>query len=460
MHPNRHVRSQQRRTLRQIRKTDAYAFFDLLTDDATLDQVESLLPAHRERLLPPTETLAMFMAQAMNADRSCQNAINEFSARRVNGGLSACSASTGAYCRARKRLPQEMVSSLVCFTGQAMTSSVPPAGTWRGRPVRLVDGTTVSMADTPENQAVFPQSRSQKPGLGFPICRLLAMFCLSSGAVLDAAISATLGKGTDEQTLLRSLLDRLEAGSVLIGDAFFPTYFLLAELKRRGVDGIFEQHGSRHLSTDFRCGSRLGERDHVIEYEKPKLKPSWMTEVDYAQAPDRLTVRELHVGGKTLVTTLLCAKQAPKNELKLLYRRRWQVELDFRHLKTTMGMDVLSSKSPAMAVKEIWVHLLAYNLIRRMMLQAARIEGVQPHLLSFKHALQLCIAWRHAVTHLDSNAANLLLCLIARRRVGKRPGRIEPRAIKRRPKPFPLLTKPRHLAREQVRLYGHPKKLK
>ncbi len=323
----------------------------------------------------------------------------------------------------------------------------------------MVDGTTVSMADTPENQAVFPQSRSQKPGLGFPICRLLAMFCLSSGAVLDAAISATLGKGTDEQTLLRSLLDRLEAGSVLIGDAFFPTYFLLAELKRRGVDGIFEQHGSRHLSTDFRCGSRLGERDHVIEYEKPKLKPSWMTEVDYAQAPDRLTVRELHVGGKTLVTTLLCAKQAPKNELKLLYRRRWQVELDFRHLKTTMGMDVLSSKSPAMAVKEIWVHLLAYNLIRRMMLQAARIEGVQPHLLSFKHALQLCIAWRHAVTHLDSNAANLLLCLIARRRVGKRPGRIEPRAIKRRPKPFPLLTKPRHLAREQVRLYGHPKRL-
>ncbi|MEO7067921.1 MAG: hypothetical protein ABI114_13485 [Rhodanobacter sp.] len=153
MHPNRHIRSQQRRALRHIRETDAYAFFDLLTDDATLAQVESLLPAHRERLLPPTETLAMFMAQALSADRSCQNAINEFSIRRVTGGLRACSTSTAAYCRARKRLPQSMVSSLVCFTGQTMTASVPPAWTWQGRPVRLVDGTTVSMADTLENQA-------------------------------------------------------------------------------------------------------------------------------------------------------------------------------------------------------------------------------------------------------------------------------------------------------------------
>ena len=312
MHPNRHLRSRQRRTLRRhIRSTDAYAFFDLLTDDATLDQVELLLPAHRERLLPPTETLAMFMAQALNADRSCQNAINEFSVRRVAGGLCACSTSTAAYCRARKRLPQAMVSSLVCFTGQAMTASARPAWTWQGRPVRLVDGTTVSMADTSENQAAFPQPTSQKPGIGFPLCRLLALFCLASGAVLDAATCAYHGKGNDEQTLLRSLLDRLEPGDVLVGDAFFATYYLLAELQRRGIDGVFEQHGARRRSTDFRRGRRLGERDHVIELEKPKMRPSWMTAKEYAQAPDRLTVRELRVGGKTLVTTLACAKQAP-----------------------------------------------------------------------------------------------------------------------------------------------------
>ena len=457
MHPNRHLRSRQRRTLRRhIRSTDAYAFFDLLTDDATLDQVELLLPAHRERLLPPTETLAMFMAQALNADRSCQNAINEFSVRRVAGGLCACSTSTAAYCRARKRLPQAMVSSLVCFTGQAMTASARPAWTWQGRPVRLVDGTTVSMADTSENQAAFPQPTSQKPGIGFPLCRLLALFCLASGAVLDAATCAYHGKGNDEQTLLRSLLDRLEPGDVLVGDAFFATYYLLAELQRRGIDGVFEQHGARRRSTDFRRGRRLGERDHVIELEKPKMRPSWMTAKEYAHAPDRLTVRELRVGGKTLVTTLACAKQAPRNELKSLYRQRWHVELDLRSLKTMMGMEMLSSKSPAMAIKEIWVHLLAYNVIRRMMLQAACTEDVLPRQLSFKHALQLCMACRYHLAQPDPDAVRAMLRLIAQRRVGQRPGRIEPRAVKRRPKPFPLLTKRRHLAREEVRRHGHP----
>ncbi len=457
MHPNRRVAVRQHSALRrQIRRTDAYAFFDLLTDDATLDQVESLLPSYRERLLPPTETLAMFMAQALNADRSCQNAINEFAARRVAGGLSACSTSTAAYCRARQRLPQAMVSSLVRFTGQTMTASALPAWKWQGRPVRLVDGTTVPMADTPTNQAAFPQPTSQKPGLGFPICRLLALFCLSSGAVLDAATCAYHGKGNDEQTLLRQLLDRLESNTVLVGDAFFATFFLLAELQRRGVDGVFEQHGARRRSTDFRRGCRLGERDHLIVLEKPKVRPLWMTENQYAEAPATLTVRELRVGGKTLVTTLLSAKQVPKNELKSLYRQRWHVELDFRCLKTTMGMEMLSCKSPAMAIKEIWVYLLAYNLIRHMMLQAACMEALLPRQLSFRHALQLCMAYRHHLADPDPETFQTMLRLIARRRVGQRSGRIEPRAVKRRPKAFPLLTKRRHLAREEVRTHGHP----
>jgi hypothetical protein len=225
---------------------------------------------------------------------------------------------------------------------------------------------------------------------------------------------------------------------------------------RLRIDGVFEQNGARRRRTDFRRGHRLGERDHLIDLEKPTVRPSWMTQTQFAQAPDRLTVREVQVGGKTLVTTLLCTKQTPKSELKALYRQRWHVELDFRHLKTTMGMEILSSKSPAMAIKEIWVHLLAYNLIRRMMLQAAGIEGVLPRQLSFKHALQLCMACRHYLTDLESDAAGDLLRLISKRRVGQRPGRIEPRALKRRSKPFPLLTKHRHLAREELRLHGHP----
>lgn len=197
---------------------------------------------------------------------------------------------------------------------------------WRGRPVRLVDGTTVPMPDTPANQAAYPQPSSQAPGLGFPLCRLVTLTCLSSGAVLDAAVSPYQGKGHDEQSLLRGLLGQLQTGDVLLGDAFYATYFLLAELKGRGVDGVFEQYGARRRSTDFRRGHRLGKRDHLIELHKPAKCPPWMTQAQFEQAPDTLTVRELQAGGKLLVTTLLCPNQTPKDEVKSLYRQRWHVE--------------------------------------------------------------------------------------------------------------------------------------
>lgn len=275
MHPMRSARMRQRHALRRgLRSIDAYAFVDLLTDSSMLDQVELHLPAHRERLLPPTETLAMFLAQALNADRSCQHAVNSFVARRVAGGLSACSTSTGAFCRARQRLPEAMVSSLLRFTGQRLVHATAVADLWQGRRVRLVDGTTVPMPDTAANQAAFPQISRQKPGLGFPLSRLLALLCLSSGAIIDAATCPVKGKGNDEQSLLRTLLDHLQSGDVLLGDALFATYFLLAELRQRGVDGVFEQYGARRRSTDFRRGRRLGPRDHVIELRKPLERPT------------------------------------------------------------------------------------------------------------------------------------------------------------------------------------------
>lgn len=444
---------------RGVESSDSYAFFNMLTADESLDQVEALLPVHRERLFPPTETLSIFMAQALSADGSCQKAVNDFVGKRVAGGLSACSTRTGAFCRARQRLPEEMVRTLVRETGRAMVSGVPADLAWRSRRVRLVDGTTVPMPDTAANQAVFPQPRSQRPGVGFPLCRLAVLMCLSSGAVLDGAVGRYQGKGGDEQSLLRLMLDRLEAGDVLLGDAFFATYFLLCELQRRGVDGVFEQHGARRRSTDFRRGRRLGERDHVIEIAKPKNRPSWMSEAQYAAAPDTLSVRELRVGGKTLVTTMLCEKQTSKAALKALYQQRWHVELDLRNIKTTLGMETLSCKSPTMATKEIWVYLLAYNLIRRAMLRAAIQAGTLPRHLSFKHTVQLWLTWQQRGLDSEDHLITLL-ALIAQQRVGDRPGRIEPRALKRRPKPFPLLTLPRRQAREKVRQMGHPKKLK
>lgn len=461
MHPNpRAGTGQQARVRRRAEKTDAFAFFNLLTSPALLDQVEALLPEHRERLYPPTETLSMFLAQALSADRSCQQAVNEAAVRRLIGGLPRASTRTGGYCRARARLPEAMVAGLTRCSGQRMSAMAPSAWRWHGHPVRLVDGTTLALPDTAANQALYPQSRSQAPGLGFPRCRLVGLLCLGSGALLDAAVGGYRGKGSDEQTLLRTLLDTLQSGDLLLGDAYYASFFLLWALRERGVEAVFEQYGARRRSTDFRCGKRLGARDHVIEIRKPKRKPEWMSEADYERAPETLTVRELATGGKILVTTLLDAKRTSKAALKALYRQRWQVELDLRHIKTTLGMDLLSGKTPAMAEKEIWVYLLAYNLIRLLMAQAASLADRLPSTLSFKHTLQLWISWdHHAGTDRDEKLEGLFL-LIAEQRVGHRPGRIEPRAVKRRAKPFALLTKPRALARAEVRAHGHPREVK
>lgn len=461
MHPNPSACSLQRRVRNHACRSDAYAWFNVLTGPELFEHVESLLPRHRERLFPPTETLSMFLAQALSADRSCQKAVNDTAVKRLAGALPQCSTHTGAYCRARGRLPVEMVSTLTRHAGRWVTARAPEPWRWRGRRVRLVDGTTVVLPDTPANQAAYPQPRSQKPGLGFPLCRMVGVVCLGSGAVLNAAIGRYQGKGGDEQSLLRSILDTLECGDLLLGDAYYATYFLLCTLRERGIDAVFEQYGARQRSTDFRCGERLGQRDHLIVLEKPTLKPEWMTQADYEQAPDTVTVRELRTRGKTLVTTLLCPKQTPKSALKSLYRHRWHVELDLRNIKTTLGMERLSCHSPAMAIKEIWVYLLAYNLIRLMMAQAALLAQRLPRQLSFKHTVQLCIAWDHHGYSTDHEGQiHGLFVLIAQQRVGERPGRIEPRALKRRPRPYPLLTKPRALARADVRKYGHPKKLK
>ena len=442
-------------------KTNSYDYFNLLTSSEMFETVESVLPEHRERTFPPTETLSMFLAQAMSVDRSCQAIVDDAAVKRLLGGLPVCSTYTGGYCKARQRLPLTMVSTLTRYSGRLVSERSLSHWHWRGRPVRLVDGATVALPDTPDNQIHYPQPTTQQPGLGFPQCRLVGMICLGSGALLDMAMGPCQGKGSDEQSLLRTLLDTLNSGDILLGDAFYATYFLICELYRRGIDGVFEQQGARKRSTDFRKGKHLGPRDHLIELKKPKIKPDWMTQADYHQAPDSLTVRELQTGGKILVTTLTCAKQVSKADLKTLYRDRWHVELDLRNIKTTLGMETLSCRTPQMAQVEIWVYLLAYNLIRLMIAQAALLADVLPRQISFKHTVQIWLAWRHMGhgSYSDEQLMGLFI-LIAQQRVGNRPGRIEPRAVKRRPKPFPLLTKPRHFARDEIRKYGYPKKLK
>jgi hypothetical protein len=354
-----------------------------------------------------------------------------------------------------------MLSTLVRHTGSLISAQADATWLWNGSRVRLVDGTTVTLPDTEANQATYPQQSGQKPGLGFPICRIVAVTCLSTGAVLNAAMGNFKGKGGCEQTLLRTLLDTFESGDMMLGDAFYGTYFLLAELQSRKVDALFEQYGARKRSTDFSQGDKLGYRDHLIIRTKPKVRPDWMTAEQYSAAPNALVIRELEVGGKLLITTLTCPVSIPKQALKALYQSRWQVELDIRNIKTTLGMETLSCKTPQMGEKEMWVYLLAYNLIRLLMAQSALMADVLPRKLSFKHTLQLWLGWSGTRKQTDDpDSISGLLLLVAEQSVGNRPGRIEPRAIKRRPKPYPLLTKARGEAREDVKKYGHPKKLK
>ena len=224
---------------RHIGQSNVFSFFNLLTGPALLAKVESLLPEHRERRFPPPETTSMFLAQVLSTDRSCQMIVDAVATQRLLANLPLCSTRTGAYCRARARLPTTMLTKLSGYVGQVITQRAPVAWHWRGRPVRLVDGTTVSLPDTPANQAAYPQPGSQRAGLGFPQCRMVGIVCLASGAVLNAATSPCRGKGSDEQTLLRSIFDTLQAHDILLADAFYGTYFLLCALRACGCDGLY-----------------------------------------------------------------------------------------------------------------------------------------------------------------------------------------------------------------------------
>jgi hypothetical protein len=461
MHTNRSVPSRQYRIRQYASNSDAFKFFNLLTSSELLGAMEFNLPVHRERLFPPTETLSMFLAQALKPDRSCQSIVNDSAVKRLMYRLPKCSAKTGGYCRARKRLPLESVMGMARYSGRLIAAKSSDKLLWHGRRVKLIDGTTVTMPDTPANQASYPQQKGQKPGLGFPICRIVGVTCLFSGAVLNAAMGGFKGKGSGEQALLRTLLDTFEPGDLILGDAFYATYFLLAELQARKIDSLFEQHGARKRSTDFSQGEELGSRDHLITLTKPKVRPDWMTAEQYISAPDTLIVRELKVGGKVLVTTLMCPKLIPKVELKDLFKLRWNVELDIRNIKTILGMETLSCKTPAMCEKEMWVYFLGYNLIRLIMAESALLADVLPRTLSFKHTVQLWLAW-DGISKPTDELINVgkLLALVSEKSVGNRPGRVEPRAIKRRPKPYPLLMENRTLVREKIKLHGHPKKLK
>jgi len=399
----------------------------------------------------PAVTVWVFLSQCLSPDHSCRDAVARLIAWRLACGWKPCSADTGAYCTARSDLPEEALRELVRDTGTQVEEESPETWLWHGRKVRVVDGATVTMPDTPENQAVYPQPRTQKPGCGFPIARILVIFALSTGTVLEAAIGKYKGKQTGESNLFRRLHDALSAGDIIVADRCFSGWCDIALPRQRGIDVVLRKHQLRR--TDFRTGERLGKDDHLVFWVRPQ-RPTWMSAEQYAALPHALTLREVRVrvaqkGFRTrslvVVTTLLDAEEYPADEIALLYRQRWQAELHLRSLKIVLQMDHLRCKTPERVHNEFYTHLLGYNLIRGVMAAAALQSGQSPWEISFKGTLQTLSQFLPLLlARLSTDAwCEALLTAIATHVVGNRPDRVEPRRVKRRPKPYQYLYKPR-----------------
>jgi hypothetical protein len=414
----------------------------------------------RERLYAPVTTLWIFLSQVLDALPCCMQAVARFLAYRLAQGLEPCSSETGAYCQARQRLPEGVLGRLVRRTGHKLHErEMPGAWLWKGRSVKVADGTTSSMPDTEANQQAYPQSRTQKAGCGFPLLRMVVLFSLSVGTVLEAAYAPYRGKATGEMSLFRTLHGGLQAGDVLLGDRIFCSYFDMALLQEKAVDVVTRLHQRRRA--DFRRGRRLGPDDHLVTWNKPWQRPEWLSEEAYAQLPATLTLREVRVrvnipGFRSdtlvVVTTLLDADEYTKDDLAELYRARWHAELDLRSLKQVLQMDVLRCQTPEMVRKEIWAHFLAYNLIRATMADAAQKHSILPRDLSFKTTLELLLAFAPYLASMSPTKAadyyDHLLDALARHRVGDRPDRCEPRVKKRRAKNYPYMQEPRPIARK------------
>ena len=426
---------------------------------AAFDEEGVAFAQEADEVYTPAVTLWAFLSQMLFKDeqRSCVAAVSRVVVLLVSLGRKPCSDNTGAYCRARAKLSQRVLCRLTYQVADGCEAAVPHAWRWKGLTVSLVDGFTVSMRDTPENQKAYPQSASQKEGVGFPMLRGLVLLSLATAMVRGLAVGPCIGKETGETALLRELFHRFRPGDVIVADRYHCSYFMICLLMELGVKVVVRLHQCR--KADFRRGERLGPGDHLVEWLRPP-RPDWMDEETYQRMPESIEVREVEVAVPqpgfrvqklVVVTTLLDAKEYTRKDLAELYHQRWLAELDIRAIKCSMGMDVLRCKSPAMVHKEIWTHLLAYNLVRRTLLQSALECGRSPRQISFTAAMQkVAASWMHGPL-MDEETAALLFQIgckhLAEHRVGHRPNRVEPRAVKRRPKPHGLLMTPRAEAR-------------
>jgi Transposase DDE domain len=431
-------------------------FTDVLSAEVVSRALTAIGACWNDGIFTPLVTLWVFLGQVLSADPSCRAAVARLIAHRVSQGLRPCSSETGAYCQARKRLSERFFSIVACLVGRKLDASVDSQWLWKGRRVYLFDGSTVSMPDTEKNRKEYPLTYNQKPGTGFPVARIGALISLSCGAILKLGICRYAGKGQSELGMLRKLWGVFRRGDVLVADRLMCAWTEMVMLQQRGVDCVFRL--TSHRTADFRRGTRLGKDDHIVKWMKP-TKPRSIDRKTYDALPEFLMVRECRIrierpGFRVrcliIATTLLDADEYTKDDLAQAYRARWNEELDLRSIKITMQMDLLRCKTPELVRKEIWTHVLAYNLIRTIMAQTASQEGISPRSISFKATLQVLAAFQpvisqqahRGVEHLNSLYQQMLRA-IAQHRVADRPDRFEPRMTKRRPKNYDRLTKPR-----------------
>ncbi len=449
------------RTCRQLQHAPGLPFADYLPAHVIHAAVRQVGGAFRYRLYTPALTLWTFLSQLLDPDHSCRQAVARLLAWLAAQGRALCSPRTGAYCKARGRLPEALLAHLARDAGQRALDAAEAGWLWKRRAVKVVDGTGISLADTPANQRAYPQPPSQKPGAGFPLLRLVVLFSLAVGTALDAAFAPYRGQGTGELSLFRALWDQLRRGDVLLAGRYYCTYWEVCAALARGADVVLRLHGSRKV--DFRRGRCQGPGDKRVWWQKPR-RPGWLGRAEYEGLPEELRVRAVRVRVRkkgfrvdelVVVTTIPDPAAASAEEIADLYRARWQAELNLRPLKITLQMGILRGQSPGVVRKELWGHLLVYNVVRGLMAQAARAGGLLPREVSFAGALQTFNAFRPLlqVARGEAEALRLWLAMIwaiGQHEVGGRPDRYEPRKVKRRPKQYGRLNEPRAQAKKHM----------
>jgi putative transposase len=406
-----------------------------------------------------------FLSQVLRdgKEASCQSAVARVVSYCEQQGLAAPTEDTGDYCRARAKLSAGALHELSNEVAEEMEQAADEGWLWKGRHAKLVDGFTFTMPDTPQNQSVYPHPKTQKPGVGLPIARAVAIVSLATACVMDLAIGPYKGKETGETALLRSMLGSLAAGDVAVMDRYYCSFMMIALLLSQGTHTCARKHHRRH--SDFRRGRRLGKYDHIIVWTRPP-RPEWMDEQTYARIPQTLELREIRYnivepGRRTrtidVITTLVDADEYAKEDIAELFGFRWNSELDIRSIKSSLNLGHARCKSPQMVHREVWTTILGYNLIRTTAAGAALLHDKRPRQISFTGACQYVLAsWMQLSCGLIEasslqNYLQLMLRQIAGCEVANRPGRLEPRVLKRRRHGYKLMQQPRDILRRELR---------